>query len=199
VARILEAPHPPFPLPRGLVRVLGPVVQSPMLPVLDARQHLSQRRPVAGEFVRNQHARHKRKPLEQLPQEFHGCPRIAPPLDQDVEDVAVLVDGPPEGVLDAVDRDEDLVQVPLIARTRATSAQRVGIRLAEFLAPLPDRLVGDDHAPLSQQFFDVAVAEGEAEVQPDRVADDCGREAMALVAGRGRTFIRDLSIACLGS
>jgi len=51
VARVLEAPHPPFPLPRGLVRVLGPVVQALVSAVLDARQHLPQRRPVAGELV----------------------------------------------------------------------------------------------------------------------------------------------------
>jgi len=31
------------------------------------------------------------------------------------------------------------------------------------------------------EFFDVAVAEAEAEVQPDAVADDLGREAMTLV------------------
>jgi len=53
--------------------------------------------------------------------------------------------------------------------------------LAELPAPPPGRFVGQDHDALDEQFLHVAVAEREAEVQPDGVANDLRREAMALL------------------
>jgi hypothetical protein len=41
---------------------------------------------------------------------------------------------------------------------------------------------GDPDPTLGEQFLDIAVAQGEAEIQPDRVLADLGREAMAAVA-----------------
>ena len=63
------------------------------------------------------------------------------------------------------------------------------------LDTLAHRLVRHDHAPLRQQLFDVAVTEGKPEVQPHRVADDHGREAMPFVGGCGGVFIHAPSIA----
>jgi hypothetical protein len=40
---------------------------------------------------------------------------VPPVLYEDVEDVAVLVDGPPQVLQLTVDLDEDLVKVPLVA------------------------------------------------------------------------------------
>jgi len=45
-ARALEPLHAPLPLAGRLVGMLGPVVRSLVLPVLDARQHLPPGRPV---------------------------------------------------------------------------------------------------------------------------------------------------------
>jgi hypothetical protein len=45
--------------------------------------------------------------------------------------------------------------------------------------------IGDLKPTLGEQFLDVAVAQGEAKIQPDRVLDDLGREAMAAVAEQG--------------
>ncbi len=168
--------------------VFRPVVQALVLAMLDAREYVPLGRPVARQLIGDQHARHKRKTLEQLPQEFHGCPLIAPPLDQNVEDVAVLIDRAPQVLLRAVDADEHLVQVPLVARTRASPTQRVRVGLAEFLAPLAHRFVGDDHPALGEQLLHVAIAEREAEIQPNRMADDRGREAVTSIT-RGRDFI----------
>jgi hypothetical protein len=41
--------------------------------------------------------------------------------------------------------------VPLIAWPRPTAAQPIRVGLAEFAAPLPDRLVGEDDAALGQE------------------------------------------------
>jgi len=117
VARMLEAAHPPLPLARGLVRMLRPVVEPLVLPMLDAREHLTQRRAVARELVGDHHAWGVRQALEQLPEEPHGRALIASRLDQDVEHGAVLVDGPPEVVLHPVDRDDDLVKMACLQRT----------------------------------------------------------------------------------
>jgi hypothetical protein len=48
-------------------------------------------------------------------------------------------------------------------------------------------VVGLDPA-LGEQFLDVAVAQGEAEIQPDRVLDDLRREAMAAIAEQSHGY-----------
>ena len=84
-------------------------------------------------------------------------------------------------MLHALDPDEHLVQVPFVSGSRPSAAQAVGKALAEFLAPAPDGLIGDDNAPLGQEQLDITQAEAEHVVQPDSMADDLGREAMAVV------------------
>jgi hypothetical protein len=69
---------------------------------------------------------------------------------------------------------------------------RVGLRSAstqvrcnhrpEMVYPAPNELVGDYNAALCQQVFDVAQAQGEPEVEPDRLLDDLGWETVAAVA-----------------
>src|SRR5262249_53790147 len=82
-----------------------------------------------------------------------------------------------------------LVQMPAIARHRATLAQPSRDRRTELQHPAPDRFVGDVEPSFGQQFLDIAVAQGEAEVEPDRVLDDLRRETMAAVAERGHADI----------
>ena len=62
-------------------------------------------------------------------------------------------------------------------------------RGAEFQHPAPYGLVGDLKPAVGQQFLDIAVAQGEAEIEPDRVLDHLGREAMTAVAERSHTDI----------
>jgi hypothetical protein len=50
---------------------------------------------------------------------------------------------------------------------------------------LTGRLIGDDDPAREQQFFDIAVAEAEPEIEPYRVADDLYREAVILIAVDG--------------
>ena len=51
----------------------------------------------------------------------------------------------------------------------------------ESIAPSPHCLIGDDYAPLSQKQLDVTQAEAEYVIQPHSMANDRGREAMAVV------------------
>jgi len=50
------------------------------------------------------------------------------PLNQDIDQVAVLVDGPPQVVAFASDLHEDLVQVPDIAQPTLTTVAGTGSR-----------------------------------------------------------------------
>jgi hypothetical protein len=71
--------------------------------------------------------------------------------------------------------------VPLVTRPRSPPTHLVGEARAELHAPLPDALVGDNHTSFSQQQFDVSEAQTEYVIQPDRVADQIGGEAVAMV------------------
>src|SRR5215469_5861113 len=79
--------------------------------------------------------------------------------------------------------------MPAIARPRAALAQPSRDRRTELQHPAAHRFVGDIEPSFGQQFLDIAVAQGEAEIKPDRVLDDLGREAMAAVAERAHTDI----------
>src|SRR6516225_9719654 len=72
---------------------------------------------------------------------------------------------------------------------RATLAQPSRDRGAELQHPSAHRFVGDIEPAFGQQFLDIAVAQGESEIEPDRVLDDLGREAMAAVAERSHVDI----------
>ena len=87
------------------------------------------------------------------------------------------------------DRDNHFIQMPFIPGLRQAPADLVGERLAELADPLPHGLVADDDAAGRQQLLDQAQPEREAEIEPDGVADDLGREAVAGVAGTGGVVI----------
>jgi hypothetical protein len=69
-----------------------------------------------------------------------------------------------------------------VASARAMLAQPSRDRETEFQHPSPHRFVGDVEPSFGQQFLDIAVAQGEPKIEPDRVLDDLGRGAMAAVA-----------------
>src|SRR5262249_54171037 len=106
-----------------------------------------------------------------------------------VKDLALVVDGTPEIHPPTGDPHHHLIKMPAVARPRATPAQPSRDRGTELPHPAPHRFVRDIEPALGQQFLDIAVAQGEAKIQPNRVLDDLGREAMATVAKRGHADI----------
>jgi hypothetical protein len=84
-----------------------------------------------------------------------------------------------------IDRQKHLVQMPLVPGARPAATELVGIALPELSTPLSDGLVRHDNTAFKQEFLDVTVREAKAVVEPDRVADDLAREAVAFV-GIGR-------------
>jgi hypothetical protein len=105
-------------------------------------------------------------------------------LHQNVEEVAFLIDGPPEIVALPIDRQKDLIQMPLVAGSVVPAPELIGIRLAELPAPFADGLIRHDDATGEQQFFDITVAQAEAEVELHTVTDDLDWKTMVpLVVG----------------
>src|SRR5215213_3165436 len=164
------------------MRVLRPVVETLVLPVLNAWHNLLPRRSIAGKLVGDHDARRPALPLQQLAQQPLGCALITPALDQYVEYDAVLVDRAPQPMLYPGDFDDDFIEMPFISGAGCPAPDLVGEVLAELACPLPHALVADDDAACRQHLLDHAQAERKAEIQPDRVADDLGRVAVAGIA-----------------
>ena len=88
-------------------------------------------------------------------------------MNENVQDDAVLIDRSPEIVSDAVDLEEDFVQMPFITGSSTPSSQAVSILLAELIAPASDRFVADHHSSGSHHFFHIAKAHAEAKIVPN--------------------------------
>jgi hypothetical protein len=116
--------HCLFALSGGLVAVLGPVVEVFRLLVLDAGRDFVVGRGVGAEFVGGEHPRHRAGLLHQPAEEVPGCGLVPAVLRENVQEVAVLVDRPPQVLLRAVVFDEDLVQMRFAPASGLSAAQR---------------------------------------------------------------------------
>jgi hypothetical protein len=176
-----EPSHGPLPLPRRVMGVLRPVVHRAVLPVF----HAEQNRPLSGlvalQLSGDDDPGDIPAPVEELAEECLGRVLVPPTLHQNIEDVPVLIHGPSEIVALAMNREQDLIEVPHVARPRAPAPELIGIGLAEFPTPFMERLLGDDDAAREQEFFDIPVAEAEAEVQPHTVAEDLRRKTTTFI------------------
>ena len=92
----------------------------------------------------------------------------------------MLVDRAPQLPQPAVDPDEHLLEVPLVAGARAPPAQLVGVGLPELGAPPPAfRLLTHRDTAYEHQLLDLTQAEREPKVQPHAVVDDRDRGRVA--------------------
>src|SRR5262249_54561565 len=151
-----EPLHAILALPRGTMRILTPVVQIAALTMFHPEQDLTLGGTVALELIRNDDAWHVLQPLEQLAKELLRRRLIPPALDQDIEDVVVLIHGAPQVMALPVDRQKDLVEVPLVAWLGASTLQLIGVVLPKFQTPLADGLVRHIDAALTQELVHVA-------------------------------------------
>jgi len=177
----LEALHTSLSLAGWLMGVLRTVVEGAVLAMFHPREDLPLGRAIALQFIRNDHAWYVLTALEELTEELLGRLLVPPSLHQDIEHLTVLIHRPPQIMPYLVNRDAHFIQVPRITwpGTPATEGMRIG--LAKLAASLADGFVRYDHATDQQEFFPIAVAEREAEIQPDGMADDLPREAMMFI------------------
>ncbi len=97
--------------------------------------------------------------------------------------VAACIDRPPAPLLDAVDLENDLVEVPLVGWPGPFAPDFCGDLRPELRNPDPDRLMGHDNPALREKILYIAQAQGEAVICPDGVANDGPRKAMPFEAG----------------
>ena len=110
--------------------------------------------------------------------------RITARLDEDIEYITILIYRVPEVLAFALYLYENLVQVPRVTETTLSTLQSPSVFRSELDAPKSDRFIGNGDAALSQQVLDIAKAQAESVVQPDRVADDFRRKSISAVALR---------------
>ena len=125
---------------------------------------------VASQFVGNDPQWFGALTAQQSSKESLCSALITMRLDQDVDHVTVLIYGTPQILLLAVDSNEDLIQVPVVAQPSLSSLQFPSIVRTELLTPLPDRLIGHDDSALGKKILDISEAQAEAMVSPDRIA-----------------------------
>ena len=99
-----EALEYPLAFAGRQVRILRPIVQTLVSPMLSVRQDPPNCWRVACQFVGGQHARFITGAVNNLTQEAFGCLLITPRLDEDVQHDAILIDGSPQPVAWPVSR-----------------------------------------------------------------------------------------------
>jgi hypothetical protein len=166
------------------VGVLGAIIEITVLPVLDAGQQLPLGGTLALQVVGDHDVRDVLTPCEELAEERLCRGLISPPLHHDVQDVPLLIHGPPKILPPLIDGEEHRIKVPFVAWLRPSVSELIGVLLAKCPAPLADSFIRHDDASCTEQLFDVSIAEAETEIQPDAVADDLRREAMVLITVR---------------
>ncbi len=161
-----------------------------MSPVFYTRHQLLLGCFVAPELIRDHHTWDVLTALRpegtRLAEKLLGSNLVSSALDEDIQYVAILIDCPPQILRLTVDLQKHFVQKPLVSRSCSSTSEFIGVGLAELPRPLAHRFVGHDNATFREQLFHVTVAQGEAKVEPDGVADDLFRKAVAFVGCSSR-------------
>ncbi len=167
----------------------NPVVL-PLRSVMPSREtEFTNRRSVGPQLFRDQRAKCKAPLLKQLPHQFRCRAPVPSGLDQDVEHLAVLVDGTSQIHAPTADRDEHLIEMPLRMCNGPVVAQIPRDLWSKPGNPPPDGLIGDLDSPLGRHIFLITEAQCEAVIEPNRVLDDIWREMAIAIADR-RHLIR---------
>ena len=116
---------------------------------------------------------------------------VSATCDQDIEDIAILVNGSPKIMMFAANRDEHFIHVPDVAEPTLSSPQSRSIRWSKLPAPGSNGFVGHGDATLGEKVLDIAKAQSEPMVQPDGMADDLGCKAVASIQGFHRSIVAD--------
>jgi hypothetical protein len=89
--------------------VFGPVIEALVLPMLDPWHDLPLGSGVASQLVGDEYTRCSTLLLEELAEQAFGGLLVAPALDENIKNEAVLVDGTPEPMLLPGEADDHLI------------------------------------------------------------------------------------------
>src|SRR5271154_6256276 len=108
------------------MRILGPDVLAQALLVASRQAQLRLGRSVGPELVGDKRLRREALLPEQFAHELRGRPCVAPPLPKEIENLALVVDRPPEPESSAADQDSHLVRMPVRGRPMTSAAKFPG-------------------------------------------------------------------------
>jgi len=153
------------------MKILRSIVEHFVLSMLEFQAQFTTCGSVGTKFVCDDDTWDTHLFANELTQKPLGGVAVASVLNQNIENEAVLIYGAPQPMLLAIDRDDDLVEMLLVAQARSAAADFVGEVPAELLGPAPNRFTADDDPPRRQKIFDHSQAEGEPEIEPNGVGD----------------------------
>jgi hypothetical protein len=133
----LEPLHPSFALTRRLMGVRGVTLERAVRQLFHAPHERSLGGSITAQLIRDDDPWSILASFEELAEKFLRRRLVPPALHQDIEDMAVLIDRPPEVMPLTTNREKDLIQMPRINSLGTPAPQLIGIRLPELPAPLP--------------------------------------------------------------
>ncbi len=181
-AGALEALHLALSPSGRPMRILGAMVLPSPAFVAALDPEIVGRGAVRSQVVGDQLLGSEAVTLQKLSHQFQRGVLVSLGLDRHVENLVFGVDGAPQIDHSAIDFQIDLVKTPSRVRLRAAPSQVRSDDRPEMIHPAPDCLVGHRHPALREQIFDGAQAQREPKIEPNRLANDLGREPVAGVA-----------------
>jgi hypothetical protein len=119
--------------------------------------------------------------IQQSFEKTFGGFAVASPLQEDVDHFSVLIDGSPQVVLPTINLHEYFIDIEGVTETLVSTFQTSSISRPKFVTPQPDGFIADDNTSLSQQIFDIPIAEIESMIKPNCILNDFRRKAVAFV------------------
>ena len=146
---------------------------------------------IAPQLIRNQLPRRRTLSPQQFAKEPPRSLFVSSLRHQNVENIAVLIDGALQIPLLSLDLDEDFIDMPDVPQSTLFLSEPSSVFRSELQTPETDGFVRNNDPTLSQQILDIPKAEGKTMVEPDRMTDDLGRETMAFIAGAHSPILAD--------
>jgi hypothetical protein len=181
VPQTLEPLQTSLTLADRLVRVLDAIVLAPAAEMGNGRHHDGFRRCVARQPIGHEGARHHVQSLQEFAQEALRGVRVSAALNQDVKNLAGVIDGPPQPAALSIDHQTEFIQVPDVGAYPSRAPQSSGVLRAKPHRPEADGFVRDLNPSSEHQLGDVPQAQPETVVEPHATTDGLRREAMAFV------------------
>jgi hypothetical protein len=163
--------------------------------VCDLRQNRSERCSITLKLVRDDPKWCFALVSQQSLKESLGGTLIPTWLNENVNDIAVLIDRTPEVLLLAVDSHEEFVKVPAIAEASLLLLKTSCIVSAELPTPTSNGFIGDCDASFREKVFHIAEAHGETMIDPHGVTDDFRWKTVSVVTGSNVPHRMSLSIS----
>ena len=140
------------------MRIRRPIVFSQALLMVAGKSEMPEGSAVGAQLVGRHPGRREALFAEQLAHQLDGRRAVSTTLDQDLEDLALVVDGTPQIHMLAGDPDDHFVEMPAITRPRTAPPQSPSYRRSEFEHPTANALIADVEPTLGKQFLNIAIA-----------------------------------------